>query len=176
MALITTVGGSTSNSYATVAEADTYFSLRYVTASWDALTTAQKEKALATATRQIDELNFRESRAGTEVEGDISYQRLQFPRSYMVDVNGAAIVAKEVKDAQCEQAYFIVVSGAEAEKRLQLQAQGVSSYALGAVEDFNAPSISENFENRSGFESLIAPAALRLLRSHLLSGIEFGRG
>jgi len=58
MALIATIGGSTSNSYVTLTEANDYFADRLNTAEWDAVGSETKEKALITATRRIDEEQF----------------------------------------------------------------------------------------------------------------------
>lgn len=46
------------SSYITVDEADTYFSTKLNTATWDTATTAEKTKALAEATARINRLNF----------------------------------------------------------------------------------------------------------------------
>lgn len=168
-ALDETVGGSSSNSYVTQAEADTYFVDRYDSTVWDALTDAQKENALITAVKQIDQLDFLGSRYGTDVEGDDDYQRLEFPRSYTTDIDGNAIVPIEVKEAQYEQAFHIVSYGSEIEKRAAVKAQGVKSFSLGGVENLNLPSISETYDG-----SLINPIssiARELLKKHIDNSI-----
>ena len=55
MALVATVNGATSNSFITVAEADTYWATNLYATNWDGATTANKEKALKMATRILDE-------------------------------------------------------------------------------------------------------------------------
>lgn len=169
MALVATVGGATSNSYVTTAEADTYFATRYNNSTWTALTTAQKEAALITATEQIDRLRFRYLRYGSEIENADDYQRLEFPRSYTLDIAGVAIVPLEVKKATYEQAWFVISYAAETEKRAALQAQGVKSFSTGGVENFNAPSVSETYETAGGEASAsgVCSAAKRLLAAHL---------
>jgi hypothetical protein len=61
------------NSYATIAEADAYFANRLENDAWLALTNPQKERALVTATRNLDLLEW---------EGTIASesQPLAFPR------------------------------------------------------------------------------------------------
>ena len=55
MAIDATVNGATSDSFITVAVADTYFSNNLYATTWDAASTADKEKALKMATRILDE-------------------------------------------------------------------------------------------------------------------------
>jgi len=55
MSIDATVNGASSDSFCTVAEADTYFSNKLYSTTWDAGSTANKEKALKQATRILDE-------------------------------------------------------------------------------------------------------------------------
>ncbi len=61
------------NSYATVEEADAYFADRLDVAAWSAADLSQKAKALVTATRMLDELNW----LGVAISDS---QTLAFPR------------------------------------------------------------------------------------------------
>ncbi len=75
-----TVGGASSNSYATVSDADTYFNERVGGTEW-AGSTDQKERALITATRRLDQ----ESYEGLKVsEG----QALKWPRYWADNEDG----------------------------------------------------------------------------------------
>jgi hypothetical protein len=58
MAIIATVGGTTSNSYGTLAEAEAYFLNRLDTEDWDDAEQAEQEQALIQATLQLDELDY----------------------------------------------------------------------------------------------------------------------
>ena len=58
MALTYTPGGATDNSYATVDDGDTYFGDRLNSTEWINASNGNKEKALVTATRRIDEEQF----------------------------------------------------------------------------------------------------------------------
>src|ERR1041385_7228772 len=81
MALIATIGGSTSNSYVTLTEANDYFDDRLNAAEWNAATSDSKEKALITATRRIDEEQF----VGYKVSNT---QALKWPRFNVYDEDG----------------------------------------------------------------------------------------
>lgn len=54
LTLIATVGGATSNSYVTAADADAYFDGRAFASAWTSATTGQKEQALVYATTLLD--------------------------------------------------------------------------------------------------------------------------
>jgi hypothetical protein len=74
-----TIGGSTSNSYVTLAAADAYFETVPDSASWDTKTTDEQNRALISATRWIDSLNFYGKRCSET-------QALKWPRNeYKVD-------------------------------------------------------------------------------------------
>lgn len=76
--VIATVGDPTANSYLTLAEAQTYRDTQTVASpGWDSATTDQKNRALVTATRLLDE--------NVEWKGYASSatQALQWPRTFM---------------------------------------------------------------------------------------------
>jgi len=66
-------------SYATEAEAQSYFNQRVCTDAWDGASSAERDKALGHATRIIDRLNF----IGCKADPD---QENQFPRGTDVDI------------------------------------------------------------------------------------------
>ena len=77
--IIATLKGETSNSYATLAEANTYFETVPEESTWDDKTDDQKNRALISACRWIDTLKF----LGDRCDND---QALQWPRNnYHVD-------------------------------------------------------------------------------------------
>ena len=63
--LIATVGGTTSNSYVTVAAATVYFGDRLGNANWTAATADDKAAALITATGWLESLEYYGDRAST---------------------------------------------------------------------------------------------------------------
>lgn len=84
MALITTVGGATSDSYATVAEADTYAEAHGFTDWLDLDDEEEKEPALRKGTQYMDG-KFRGSIKGRKTEAT---QALAFPRTGCSDEDG----------------------------------------------------------------------------------------
>jgi hypothetical protein len=97
------------DSYVTLAEAETYFLSRIDTAAWTAGTPEQKEQSLATAARMLNELIW----VGVATSDS---QLLAFPRNgeYLEPILGKVIqlnpaeVPRRIKDAQCEQAYHLL--------------------------------------------------------------------
>lgn len=83
--LIATLGGSTSNSYITVATATTYFGDRLGNASWTAASADDKAAALITATSWLESLEYYGNRASTS-------QALKWPRT---DVSCDGVEADE---------------------------------------------------------------------------------
>lgn len=88
------------NTYVTVLEADTYYAARMGYESWALLDEPAKEKSLVSATQQLD-LQCR-----WYGERSDSSQALAFPRTPDADPTPQAI-----KDAQCEIAFNISVTG-----------------------------------------------------------------
>lgn len=82
MALDATAGGPTSNSYATVADGDSYHANHLYAASWSSAITANKEAALIWATRLLDEQ--------VTWKGDVETltQALRWPRQMVLDRDG----------------------------------------------------------------------------------------
>ena len=102
MALDTTIGGTASDSYGSLAESDTYFAARQ-TGNWDG-SDEHKEMALRRAATYLDNV-FRGKWKGIKVNRD---QALAWPRSYAIDSDGysvgASTIPKELKYAQFEAA------------------------------------------------------------------------
>lgn len=93
------------NSWVTLAEADTYFSTHIGSAPWDALNDTDKEKYLITA-----------------------YNWIYYDSSFDVP---AASTETAVKYGQCEAALFLINYYAEYSKRDALIASGVTSFEYG---------------------------------------------
>lgn len=141
------------NSYVTVEEADSYFANTLQFEDWNKYDTSTKEKALITATRQIDRLPF----AGRKL--DIN-QSLEFPRT-TTNLPFSDGIPDSITYATCEQALFLLQGGS---KRQELQKQGVKSYSLG--------DLSETFaDNLSEAQKTICPEALAYLRKFMLGSV-----
>lgn len=141
------------NSYVSVPEADAYFDSTLQSEEWNKYDTTTKEKALITATRQIDRLPF----AGRKL--DIN-QSLEFPRT-TTNLPFTDGIPDAIAYATCEQALFLLKGGS---KRQELQQQGVKSYTLG--------DLSETFsENLTDAQKTICPEALSYLRKYMLGSV-----
>lgn len=108
MSLDTSIGTATSESYASVAEADAYLLNRGDTSTWTALTTTQKEQKLKWAAVILDTLTF----TGLPVNPYV--QALEWPRAWVMDKNGfylnSATIPTDVKNAQIELAFQLIAN------------------------------------------------------------------
>lgn len=101
--------------YVVEADATTYFGDRFIHEAWDDATSDERTRALKTATRLLDRLNYSGDKAD-------SAQVLEFPRGEETDV------PQPVLDACCELAYEIV-DGKDPETELRNLVQIQVSYA-----------------------------------------------
>lgn len=132
MAIDTTVGGASANSWASVAEFKVYRAVRMpqnavVLAAVDAII----EAALIAACREI---NADFAWTGQAVD---SVQALTWPRQGMLTRNGYVIPTtvnpQELKDAQCELAYQMMIAGADLITDSQAALLGIASVKAGSV-------------------------------------------
>lgn len=154
MALDATVGGADSNSFAAVAEADTYFSDRLFSDVWDDATESNKQKALITATRTIVG-RIKEDWTLTRLPQDATIkvlvdlgddastytvwkgekasegQALPWPRSGIATV-GDGVVPDEIKAMQFEVA--LLAFGGDRTVENAATAQGLKGLAAGPVQ------------------------------------------
>lgn len=99
MALDTTIGGASTDSYVTLAEAATYHT-NFNNTAWAALSDLQKEAALREAARFVDGYNYTGTKATLA-------QARQWPRIDAAQDGfplASDIIPQLVKDAQCEAA------------------------------------------------------------------------
>lgn len=106
MTIIVTPGGSDSNSYATLAEANAYHSTRLHNSAWTNANDTTKEAALLWATRTLDSNMCWKGRKATEE------QALDWPRYAVYDKDGyyidSDVIPQQVKDAQSELAFLLI--------------------------------------------------------------------
>lgn len=152
-AIDATVGGATSNSYATAAQADAYHEAHVSGATWAAATDDQKCRALVQATRHLD--------AYVEWDGYASSttQALAWPRTGLYDPNtqaalSSAALPDELIWATAEQARWLLTSDRAAESTAETQ--GVTRIAAGSVELEFAPTSGTRL-------SVLAPAAFQFI-------------
>jgi hypothetical protein len=143
MALITTIGGTTSNSYADLAFADAYFADHWSDAKsqlWADKSPGQKERALLSAMSFLEGLRVLDYQFASgklplaliAQQPDFSVHRaevgqfLQFPRN--VDINYengyTTFIPQPVLEAQCEQAIYLMALD---ETPVVAQMQGIQS-------------------------------------------------
>jgi len=130
MALVTTPGSASADSYVSLDEADAYFAARFGSDAWNDLSEADQEKALRQATRELDRSRFRGQKR-------THAQALEFPRYYRAQCSTAPLIPLEVQSATCEQALWVVQHSATGGRsvRQQLQSEGVTSFRVGSTSE-----------------------------------------
>ena len=133
--------------YINLTEANEYFSNRLHADAWVEASDADKEKALAMATKAIDRqrLNGRKTNPS---------QPLAFPRY------PDAEIPQNVKEACCEEALAILERGNS--QRRKLQQEGVQSFSIG--------NLSETFAAGAG-RGMLSQEAKELLKPWLLGAV-----
>lgn len=175
MALDTTVGGANSDSYVSVTEANAYFATHWSTAKntlWNTLNGVQRERVLRAACQVLEGLRCLDAEYGggalptalMDLEHyDVTIhrlgftQKLQFPRNIDIDANNVGFIRQEIKDAQCEQALYLIAFD---DSQISTYLQGVyeESVSAGNVR------VHTTF-NRRG--TMVAPMALQLMTPYL---------
>lgn len=156
MALTVTIAGASSDSYATLAEANAFLEeLGGATdTAWDALTDTQKESYLKRAARLIDQHVFRGYKydCSTATAGQAPGQALAFPRHFDLDGSGDEYVPTAVKHAQIEIAVHLMTDG-----------QTVAAGSDHGIKSFTDGDLAVEFADDSPGES----AATRIVRQYL---------
>ncbi len=131
LTLDATAGGASANSYITLVAAETYFESRLDITAWDAASNADKDRALATATRLLDSMYVWASVAATAA------QRLHWPRTFMLDAKRRDTipsdeVPEELGFAAAELANTLLVSDRTLDS--DIETQGLIKLVAGSVE------------------------------------------
>lgn len=165
------------DSYISVTDADTYFGNRLYADAWTNAGATDKEKALKQACREIDRQALRGRKAD-------SAQALEFPRCYVADPRNPgystehtfqvmtgeyceSAVPQAVKDAQCEQALWLLSLTTYDRERSRAHALGVIGGSIGNANEYSSAEIVK--ARMRG--SRLCPEALDLLRSYLAGGV-----
>src|SRR5215208_5039850 len=163
MAIIATIGGSTSNSYCTLAEAEIYFADRIgkddngnwnKTSAGISRTDAEKSAALVTATRRIDEEQFRGFKVSTD-------QALKWPRVGVNDEDGIPFSTTSIPE-RVKQAVYNTA-------RELLRADFIDENYMGNFSYFSAGTVQIKQFSQTSAGKLPAEA-MRLLRLVMTSG------
>jgi hypothetical protein len=125
-----TVGGVNANTYCTQAEADTFHDTQPYPAIWTAATSDNKNRALVTATRILDD-----EIAWYGVVTD-QKQRLQWPRQGMVKPNGYYVdpntLPDALKNATAELARQLLDTDRSADN--DAETQGIAALKIGSID------------------------------------------
>ena len=105
--LVATPGADDANTYCTLAEAEAYHETRLHNDDWVSASSSNKNKALAWATRLLDDL-IEWNGSKTDV-----YQPLRFPRYNLVDTDGqildSSTIPQFLKNATAEYAMHLII-------------------------------------------------------------------
>lgn len=182
MALDATVGGSTSDSYVTLVEADAYFANHYSlvkTTAWAALSSGQKEAVLRRACQVMDSLRVLDADYGSgalplaliqdDMLANFSIHRLEpgqvlsFPRNVdLVLGTYTGFIPQLVMDAQCEEAIYLLTfdESALVTRLSGIRQQTVAAGNVRVSQAFSAGGVG-------GGGTYMAPLALELMRPFL---------
>lgn len=153
MAVDATVGGSTSNSYATRKMANAYFQMdkHPKAATWVVVVNHLKDAYLVRATQLIEAQNIRGNKSDISLSSGVPNQALHFPRS-----SEGTYILDAVLRAQYEQALYLAESSGD-DTRARLQAQGVTSIDI-------AGDIKETYAGaKATTKETLAPVARAIL-------------
>jgi hypothetical protein len=162
MSLAATVGASTSNSYCALAEAETYFADRIgkddngnwnKTSAGISRTDAEKSAALVTATRRIDEEQFRGFKVSTD-------QALKWPRVGVTDEDGIPFSTTTIPERVKQAVYTTALE--------LLRADFISETYMGNFSYFSAGAVQIKQFSQTSAGKLPAEA-VRLLRLVMIS-------
>lgn len=149
-----TLAGANSNTYISLINANTYFDARLHTTAWtDALTDDIRNRALAMATKRIDQETFYGTRS-TDI------QKLAFPRDGLGDLDSVeldGIIPEMLKDATCELAIYMISNDMS---KPSVDTSNMSEVAVGSIKVKYA--IDKN-DNVSQSYDTLPPFVLSLL-------------
>lgn len=133
--LVATVGGASSNSYLTRAEADAILETYFGAGAWDSAGSGaggDREKALIAATRDIDRCRFRGQKLSAS-------QALAWPRDIQTEATTA--IPEAVRQACAVQALWLLQQASEGGRspRQKLIAEGVTSFSVGNLSETFGP-------------------------------------
>lgn len=177
--LVTTIGGSTSNSYNTADEFDTFLGLKRNSATVLALDDEPKELALLEAMDLLEELNWNGYRVTTTQA--LSHPRYELPKkdsvqsAAYVDSYGGSYgveypqfylsteIAAPVKKAQCELAFALLN-----------ESYSTTDTDAAQVQSVTADGVSVSFGSGSASQSRAQKGQLPQAVARLLSGLVRG--
>jgi len=177
-----TVGGDDTNSYLTLAAADTIAESLMNTDGWDAATDAAKNIALVQATADIDTLKFRGRKWYWQYqnESDDNFQALEFPRTMRYDEydgydvklvpseSSTLTIPVKVQRATVVQAIHLIDFHEEFRAASRARDSGIKEIEVGHFR--------EVFTGGGGTQNIVCKEARMLLKHWLKSGPKVMRG
>lgn len=140
MAITSTPGDAESNSYVSVSEADTYFSMSYGQNAWGTLDLSVKETLLVQSTRLLDSVYL-----WSGLIDSSSTQALRWPRIGVYDMDrraiSSSIVPNQIKNATCEMAIYIYSNGGYNPDENVLDSMKVGPISMSFSDVVKAPNI-----------------------------------
>lgn len=127
--LVATAGAVNANAYATLAQADAYHEAHAYGDTWRAAYVEQKQRALLTATRLLDQhLVWAGTAASTT-------QRLAWPRTGLLDANGNTLSSTAIPDRIVEACAELARQLLEADRTAdsEVEAKGLTSLSVGSI-------------------------------------------
>ena len=142
-----TVAGSSSNSYASMAFAYSYFADTLEAAEWTRFSLEDRARAIVSATRKIDE----EFRYHGSPYDTATPQALKFPRDGDYDVDGDLEIPDGVEYAACELALHLLRQTRDGDliDRERLQEQGVRRVSVDGISESYRDGVWDNFPRRA---------------------------
>lgn len=128
--LIATPGAADANTYCTLAEANTYHESHVSGATWSGATEANRNIALAQATRMLDAMIEWKGWVVTETQALLWPQNGQYSRNgYTI---ATTVIPQELKHATAELARQLLAGDRAADNKVE--AQGVTRMVAGPIE------------------------------------------
>lgn len=154
MSIDATAGGASSNSFATVAEANAYHNARLHNETWFDANTDTKERSLKWATRILDDMKWKGSKTA-------STQALEWPRAAVLNLNGDelddATIPTFLINAVSEYAFELI----KMDREVDSDTKGISQVMAGEV--------SVKFD-KTDRPSKTPTSIYRIIKNYLASG------
>lgn len=155
------------NSFVSFDEAKTYFDERFASSIWENSTDKDKEKALITATKKINNLCF------IGYKKDIK-QSLEFPRIYSKTfpyTYSVPDIPQDIKDATCEEAISLLeYVNLNGESSMNDPTFSMQSFKLGDVSITNTASSGSGGATSPAKKQILSDIAIHLVSKWLQKG------
>ena len=128
MSIDATVGGASSDSYITVAQAASYFEGRLYTTSWDDANTATRELSLRMSTNELDKMGWR-----GDIADSTTPQSLRWPRTGIFDLDDNAVLSTIIPTFLIDATSELALALLEKNRYAENDATGLRKVTAGEV-------------------------------------------